>query len=181
MNFEAPFVSIYFGVFLLAFYGWMWRMPAQSTAALKAFPRSVWPGRILIAVSVAWFASNLNQVDLGRFNNLKMALWVAVPLGIFLITQYLPDLLSVRGFCTFCLLAGQSVLVAVRWHGTISQTAVALLVYVLMVECMFLVLYPHFWIRGIQWMEAVPQRRVMALSAGFLISAGLLICGFISL
>ncbi len=181
MNFEAPFVSIYFGALLLAFYVWMWRKPAQSQAAMIAFPRTVWPGRVLIAISVAWFAYNLNQVDLGRFNNLKMALWVAVPLGIYLITQYLPDLLSVRGLCTFCLLGGQSVLVAVRWHGSISQTAVALFVYVVMVKCMFFVLYPHLWIRAVKWMEAEPKRRQGALLSGFAVAAALLICGIVSL
>ena len=181
MNFDAPFVSIYFGVLLLVFYVWMWRMPVPAMAALKAYPRFVWPGRIFIAISVAWFAYNLNQVDLGRFNTLKTALWVVAPVGIFLITRYIPDLLSVRGLCTFCLLAGQSVLVAVRWHGTISQIAVALFVYIVMVECMVLVVYPHFWIRGVKWIEVVPKRRQGTLIAGSGIAFALFICGLISL
>ena len=181
MNFDAPLVSIYFGILLLALYVWIWRMPVQSGALLKAFPRAVWPARVLIAISLVWFAYNLNQVDLGRFNSLKVALWVLVPVGIYLITHYIPDLLAVRGLCIFCLLAGQSVLVAVRWHGSVSQFAVALFLYAVMVKCMFLVVYPHFWIRAVKWMESDSKRRQGALLAGSGIGAILLICGLISL
>jgi len=180
MNVDAPLVSTLFGIFLLLFYGWMWRMPAQADTALRAYPRSVWPARILVAISFAWFAYNLNQVDLGRFNSLKVGLWVLVPVGVYLMTKFIPDLLAIRASCTFCLLAGQPVLVAVRWHGSPAQYVVALFVYILMVTCMFLVVYPHFWYRGLDWLKENPKRRPLPLSIGCALGGILLISGIVS-
>lgn len=181
MTFDAPFISLAFGVVLLVLYGWMILVPQKALAAFRLYPRSIWPGRILVTISVIWFAFNLNQVDLGGFNTLKKALWVLVPVTCYLIVTFIPDLLSVRGFCTFCLLAGKSVLIAVRWQGGPAPIAVALLIYLLMVKCMFLVVYPHFWLRGIDWMEAYPGRRKAMLFLGMAIAVALIVSGFISL
>jgi hypothetical protein len=180
MNFEAPSVAIYFGLVLLALYLWIWLSPVKAFAALKNFPRSTWPAWIFVGISLIWFALNLNQVDLGRFNTLKVGLWAAVPLAFYLIVTFTPDLLAVRGLCTFCLLAGKSVLVAVRWHGSPAQFVIALLVYVVMVKCMFLVVYPHFWIRGVTKVEANPMLKKLSVVGGTLFSVALLACGFLS-
>ncbi|MGA0334311.1 MAG: hypothetical protein ACO3NW_10185 [Kiritimatiellia bacterium] len=181
MNFDAPLVSICFGIFFLLFYGWMWLMPEPSDRALRAYPRSVWPARILVAVSMVWFCYNLNQVDLGRFNDLKTGLWVLAPVGTFLVIHFIPDLLAVRGLCTVALLAGQPLLVAVRWHGSPAQHAVALLIYLLMIKCMILVVYPHLWIRGIDFWTVRPGLRKKLLSGGIFLGLTMLVCGLISL
>ncbi len=178
---SAPFISIYFGLVLLAVYGFSFVKPKAALAAFRAFPRSVWPARVLVAVCLVWFALNLNQVDLGGFNVTKRLLWVAVPLGYYLVTTFIPDLLALRGLCTFCLLAGNSVLIAVRWHGSPAHYAVALLVYLILVKCMFLVVYPHLWFRGLNWLEAATKRLKIALGAGMGLAVVMILCGLISL
>lgn len=180
MNFNAPVVSLSFGVLLLVLYTLMLLAPTKAFNLLRRYPRTVWPGRILIAVSVAWFAYNLNLVDLGGFNYLKKSLWVLGPVAFYLIVKFIPDLLSVRGFCTFCLLAGKSVLIAVRWQEGPASIAVGLLVYAVMVKCMFLVVYPHFWIRGINGLEARPQWQKPLFLAGMGVGIGLIVCGILS-
>ena len=181
MTFDAPFISLAFGVVLFALYGWTMQAPEKALAAYRLYPRSIWPGRILMAISVIWFAYNLNQVDLGGFNTLKKALWVLVPVICYLIVRFIPDLLSVRALCTFCLLAGKSVLIAVRWQSGPAPIAVALLIYLLMVKCMFLVVYPHFWLRGISWLEAKPGRLKPMLFSGMAVAVALIVSGFLSL
>jgi hypothetical protein len=180
MPMTAPYISIYFGLVLLAVYGFSFVKPQTALAAFRAFPRSRWPARVLVAVCLLWFAWNLNQVDLGGFNVAKRLLWVAVPLGYYLVTTFIPDLLALRGLCVFCLLAGNSVLIAVRWHGSPAHYAVALLVYVILVKCMFLVVYPHLWFRGLNWLEAVQGRFKRSLAAGMGLSGVLILCGVIS-
>lgn len=177
----APFISMYIGLVLLAVYAFSFLRPQAAFAAFRAFPRSVWPARALVALCLVWFALNLNQVDLGGFNVAKRLLWVAVPLGYYLITTFIPDLLALRGLCTFFLLAGNSVLIAVRWHGSPAHFAVALLVYLLLIKSMFLVVYPHLWFRGINWLEANTKRRKIWLGAGMGLAAVMIVCGAVSL
>jgi|GEM_PF-1227735 len=180
MNFDAPFVAIYVGVVFLAFNLWIWISPLNAFAALKKYPRTTWPAWVFVGISLIWFALNLNQVDLGRFNTLKVGLWVVVPAAFYLIVTFTPDLLAVRGLCTFCLLAGKPVLVAVRWHGSPAQFVVALLVYIIMIKCMFLVVYPHFWIRGMNKVENSPKLKKLLVTSGTLFSVALLGCGLLS-
>ncbi|MEX2607623.1 MAG: hypothetical protein WD708_09775 [Kiritimatiellia bacterium] len=177
----APFISLYFGLVLLAVYGFSFLKPQTALAAFRAFPRSIWPARVLVAVCLVWFALNLNQVDLGGFNVVKRLLWVAVPAGYYLITTFIPDLLALRGLCTFCLLAGNSVLIAVRWHGSPAHFSVALLVYAVLIKCMFLVVYPHLWFRGLNWLEAGTKRLKASLAAGMALAAVMIVCGVVSL
>lgn len=180
MNFDAPLISLCFGVVLLSLYLWIWLSPSKAFSVLKRFPRTTCPARILMAVSLVWFAMNLNQVDLGRFNVFKIGLWVLMPVTFYLIITLLSDLLAVRGLCTFGLLAGQSILTAVRWHGSAAHIAVALLVYLLMVKCMFLIVYPHFWIRGFTWLEDHPKQKKSAIIAGTGVSSVLIVVGILS-
>ena len=81
MSFSPAAISIAFGLLLVILYAWMWRCPRQADAALRAFPRSVLPARILVSVCLVWFALNLWGVDLGRFNGFKVALFLAAPAG----------------------------------------------------------------------------------------------------
>jgi len=180
MEWSPPLICLLFGIVLTALYGWMALKPRHSGRLLRAFPRSVVPARVLVSISLVWFGLNLWKVDLGGFSPLKNLLFVAVPLAYYLILKYLSDLLAVRGLCTFLLLAGQPVLVAVRWHGTPAHYAVAVLVYLLIVKCMVLVIYPHLWIRGLDWMESRPSRRRFCLSGGFAVALVLIVCGAVS-
>lgn len=180
MFISAPAISIYFGLFLLGVYAWMCLRPEASDRLLRAFPRSVLPARILVSISLVWFAMNLWQVDLGGFNGLKNLLFVAVPVAYFLVLRYTPDLLAVRGLCTFVLLSAQTVLTAVRWHGSPAHCAVAVLVYVLIVKAMILVVYPHLWIRGLNWLKASAGRRKAGLGTGMVVGAAMLLAGSLS-
>lgn len=169
------------GVLLGLLYGWVAWKPASALPALRAYPRTVWPGRVLTAICVVWFAWNLWQVDLGGFNELKKLLVVLVPVGIFLITVFIPDLLSVRGLCVLVLLAGQPLLTATRWSGTPASPAVALFVYVLLIKAMVLVVYPHLWIRGLDWWQNHSELRRSGIVSGAVVAAALLISGLVSL
>jgi len=177
----AATTSLLMGISLLAFYAWVTFKPDTALLALKAYPRTVWPGRIFTAVCLVWFARNLWQVDLGGFNDLKKLLYVAVPVGICLIVVLLPDLLSVRGLCVFFLLAGQPLLIATRWSGTPASLAVALMTYLLLIKSMVLVVYPHLWNRGITWWENHPESRKPGLGAGVLVGCLLVGSGLLSL
>jgi len=177
----AALTSLIFGVSLLGLYAWIALKPESAVSALRAYPRTVWPGRLLTVICMIWFARNLWMVDLGGFNELKKILYVAVPIGIYLIIVFIPDLLSVRGVCVFIVLGARPLLVETRWTGTPASFAVALFVYLLLIKSMFLVVYPHLWIRSVDWWKEHPEYRIPSIAVGGLAGAALTVCGLLSL
>jgi hypothetical protein len=169
------------GVILIGLYLWLWRAPRSADKALRAFPRSVWPARLLALVSVVWFGLNLQQVDLGGFNPAKRALIVLVPLGYFLLIRYLSDLLAVRGLCALVLLGAKPVLTFARWHGTPASLALVIFWYLLILKAMFLMVYPHLWIRGLTRMRDDRKLRNAGAAVGIVIGVVLLAAGLFSL
>ena len=168
------------GLVLMGLYGWMWKAPGQADRLLRAFPRAVWPARVLAVIAVVWFGLNLREVDLGGFNPAKQALWVVVPAGIVLVLRFIPDLLAVRGLCAIVLLAAKPVMTFARWHGTPASLAVVILCYVLIVKAMILMVYPHLWIRGLNRLRDCPRCRVRVSAAGMLVGAALVVAGVLS-
>ncbi len=146
------------GTLLLCLYAWMLLHPVTFRAALSRYPRSRIPGLLLSFLALSGFAWNLWGVDFGGLSILKRLLIPAVPLGWYLITRYLPDLLSVRSLAAVLLLAGNPLLVHTRWQGTPASLLFGVLVYLLVVKSIFLVAYPHLWLRALQWSFQNPRR-----------------------
>ncbi len=178
---SAALVCLALGAVLIAFHLWVLLCPSTARALLDAYPRSIWPGRIFTAICLVWFAYNLWQVDLGGFNVHKRLLYGVVPIGIYLVVTYIPDLLSVRGLCCFMLLAGNPVLTATRWQDTIASVAIGVAVYVLLIASMVLAVYPHLWKRGLQNLYADARRLRIWLYSGMGAGGILLLCGVLSL
>lgn len=172
---------MFIGGLLILVYALLLRCPTLFRRALDAYPRSVWPGRVLTAVALVWFALNLWQVDFGGLSYLKNLLYVLVPLGWWLVVTYIPDLLSVRALSCVLLLAGNPLLVETRWHGSPAQWAIGILVYVVILKCMFLMVYPHFWKRGLAWAYASEGRRTLLAGLGMGLGLVFVILGGMSL
>lgn len=160
----ASLVALILGILLILEAGLLWKAPDRVRGAFMAYPRMRLPAQVLTALCLIWFARNLWLVDFGGFSFLKNGLYLAVPLGWFLIVTYIPDLLAVRALCGLLLLGGNPLLVAVRWQGFPSWV-VGILIYVVMVKAMFLAVYPHYWKRGGVWLFAKPGR-VRTAAAG---------------
>lgn len=169
-----------FAVLLLVLYGWMLAAPTLFQTAMVRYPRSRIPGMVLTFLALLGFAWNLWGVDFGGLSILKRLLIPAVPVGWYLITKYLPDLLSVRGLAAILLLVGNPLLVYTRWQGTPASIVFGILVYIMVVKSIFLVAYPHLWIRGINWTFATPGRARVLASAGITFSFLLLVIAWIS-
>ncbi len=178
---HTPLIAIALGFVLALLYGACLLRPEAARTHLLAYPRQVWPARILMLVALVWFAWNLWQVDFGPFSKFKPVLYAAVPIGWILATTYIPDLLAVRSLCCVLLLAGNPLLIETRWHGSPAQYAIGIFVYLLMVKCMVLVVYPHLWKRGVHWAYAKPGRAKTGFTGGLGVALVLLGCGLASL
>ena len=125
-----------------------WRMPARVRAGLNAFPRSVWPGRILAAIDLVWASYALAQMHLGMFDAWKIHLYWLTPIAIALCILYLDELLSPRALGGLLLLAAGPVLNIARWHPSDWRLVMAALAYLWIAFGLLFLLSP-WWFRRI--------------------------------
>jgi len=122
--------------------------PAAVRRGLTAFPRSIWPGRILAAIVLPWAAIALSQMHLGMFDTWKVHLWWLTPLAIVLCIVYLDELLSVRALGGLLLLAAGPVLDAARWNPSNWRLVVTVIAYLWILFGLLFLLSP-WWFRRI--------------------------------
>ncbi len=122
--------------------------PARIRAGVAAFPRSVWPGRILAAVDLVWAAYELSLMHLGMFDAWKVHLYWLTPIAIVLCVKYLDELLSPRALGGLLLLAAGPVLDIARWHPSQWRLVVTVLAYLWILLGLTFLLSP-WWFRRI--------------------------------
>ena len=120
--------------------------PAWVRQGLRDFPRSVWPGRILLAVDVVWAAVAVNTLHLGGFDAFKIHLYWVAPVCIFLGCVYLDELLSVRALGGLLLLVASPILNAARWNPSEWRLVVTVVTYIWIFFGLVFVLEP-WWFR----------------------------------
>lgn len=120
--------------------------PAKVRAGAMAFPRSIWPGRILAAIDLVWAAYELTQMHLGMFDAWKVHLYWLTPAAIVLCIVYLDELLSPRALGGLLLLAAGPVLDAARWHPSDWRLIVTVIAYLWIFLGLVFLLSP-WWFR----------------------------------
>jgi len=142
--------AIMLGAVKLIGSGWVLGRPAEAMRALKAFPRSVWPGRVLSTVDLVWAAMLLNEMPMGSFDSWKVALYVLCPLAVVLVPIYLDELLSVRALGGLYLLLADPILDTARWHASDLSIIMSVIAYILVIFGIAFVLAPYLLGRLLQ-------------------------------
>ena len=122
--------------------------PARIRAGAAAFPRSVWPGRVLATIDLIWAAYNLTLMHLGMFDAFKVHLYWLTPVAIVLCIVYLDELLSPRSLGGFLLLAAGPVLAIARWHPSDWRLVITGIAYLWILLGLVFLLSP-WWFRRI--------------------------------
>lgn len=155
--------------------------PARLRAGLAAFPRSVWPGRILAAIDLAWAAYELSRMHLGMFDAWKVHLYWLTPVAIGLCVVYLDELLSPRALGGFFLLLAGPVLDIARWHPSQWRLVVTVIAYIWIVMGLVFLLSPWWFRRLTPWLAGRDDKTVRitgtikALLGLFLIALALIV------
>ena len=122
--------------------------PALVRDGLEDFPRSVWPGRLLLAVDMVWAAYAITTLHLGGFDALKIHLYWLAPVCILLGSLFLDELLSVRALGGLMLLVAGPVLGAARWNPSNWRLVVTTFAYLWILVGLLFLLSP-WWFRRI--------------------------------
>ncbi|MCL1910063.1 MAG: hypothetical protein FWG05_03910, partial [Kiritimatiellaeota bacterium] len=72
--------------------------PARAENIFKAFPRSVWPGRVLMTVAFFWGTIWTIVMPFDFLTVLRPYFWILTPLLVLAAWYSIPDLLSCRAF-----------------------------------------------------------------------------------
>jgi len=165
-------LSTAIGVIYLVLHGPMVVFPLRMQAAIRAFPRHDWSGRILAAVAMAWSVYLVREMPMGWFDAYKVWLYVAGPVIYILITLFMEELLAARALGGVLLLGASPVLEAAsapNCPGTEWRLVLVAMAYAWVVAGIALVLAPYRFRKAMAVLAGTEGRcRVLGLvGAGF--------------
>ena len=157
-------ITLILGLLAICGGGFAVKSPETMRSALEKYPRSVWPGRILLAIDMIWSAYAVNQLHLGGFDPLKIHLMWLAPVLIGVGAIYLDELLSVRALGGLLLLAVGPILAAVRDNGLGWGVIISVLCYLWIIAGLFFVLEPWWFRRVFKRFEAPATLRTAGIA-----------------
>ena len=169
-----------FGALLLALGAPGAAAPGAAARAWRAFPRSVWTGRILTVVAMVWTTLWLPFMLLefvpGLTPTLLPWLQVFLPVSIVAICGAPPELLACRSLGLLFVLAPTPLLTAAQYHPSSWRYLVIALAYAMVVSGMFFIARPWLARDAALWTAASPRRtRAVSLALAAL-GLALLLC-----
>ncbi len=162
---ELSTISFLIGLLALVIGGFSLLFPTRIRAGIAAFPRSVWPGRILAGIDLIWVGIELSQMHLGRVDAWKVNLYWLVPIAIFLCINYLDELLSPRALGGLLLLMAGPLLNIARWNPSNWRLVIIVIAYLWILIGMLFLLSPWWFRRLSNWVVGKNDRIVRYLSA----------------
>ena len=151
--------------------------PAPAEKLFKAFPRSVWPGRVIMALCVVWAVIWLVIMPFEFLKILHPYLWIITPLFIAGTWFFIPDLLSCRAFGCLAALVATPMLSAAQWHPSFFRYFIIVYAYALAIFGMYYIALPYLVRDHITWTFAKPLR-TRAVSAALTFLGVILIAGY---
>ncbi len=161
--------------------------PARYRGMAIAFPRSVWPGRILFGVALLWGAIVLYGaldeavVDAYReggntrlWTALRAILPVATPVVYWLVIRFGAQYLAVRGASALALLVANHVVRAADMSVEPVRLVVTTLMYVWVTAAIWFTIAPHHLRDMIGWLMASDSRCRVTCGAGVVLGVVLL-------
>jgi uncharacterized protein YjeT (DUF2065 family) len=143
-----------------------------------AFPRSQTWAWVLTALDLLWAAWIVLRAPLGRFEHLKPAIYVAMPVAFFLVVFFMDELLAPRAAGGLLLLLANPILNAARWHPSPWRLVVTVLCYVWVIAGMVFVLSPYRFRYMVEWATKTPERMRLLGVARLLFGLALLLLGW---
>ncbi len=137
--------------------------PEMVCRGMEKYPRSVWPGRILLAVDLVWSAYGVTQMHLGGFDAMKVHLYWLTPVLIVIGCLYLDEMLSVRALGGLLLLAAGPMLAAARWQPSAWRLVITVIAYLWIAAGLLWLMEPWWFRRMVARMASVAVVRSAGL------------------
>lgn len=166
---HTPIIALVIGVLYLVFAGLMFVKRDLVKQGLAAFPRHAILGKVLAFIAVAWFGYLIFEMNFGRFERARPAVYIGLPYFYWCLIRYLDELLSVRALGGILILGAAPLLDAIRWHESSWRLAITIFIYVMIVKGMVFVAAPYRFRHGVEWMfKTAGRQKICAGLAGAL-------------
>jgi hypothetical protein len=144
--------------------------------ALK-FPRSVWLGRVLMAIAAVWVWIVMYHAATDEWAWARPLIVIGIPVAYWLVIQFGETFLAVRATAALMLLIAKIMVDATDASELASRLVVTVLAYLWVVAAAWMTIAPHQLRDAIQFMMANNTRCRLACSIGAAVGALLLALG----
>ena len=153
-------------------------VPDRFRAASLKFPRSVFWGRVLMALAAVWVGIVMfTAADKDWPSWARPAIVIGVPIVYVLVIKYADQFLSFRGLAVLLLLAAKIMVDAADASNLPSRLVVTTLAYIWVVAAMWMAIVPHLFRDLLGWSMANNTRCRVVCSIGVALGALLLALG----
>jgi hypothetical protein len=176
---QYPAICQIFGILLLALGLPALAAPRPVGALWRRFPRSVWPGRILAVVALAWSALWLMAMPLGPLVILRKYMTILLLVAILAVWFLCEELLSCRAVGALLALSPTLLLSAAQWHTSPLRYIPLVEGYLFAIAGMFVIAQPYHLRDVLHWCAATPGKTrlggiALVLLGALLLAAALL-------
>lgn len=168
--------GIIVGLLLIASHTLALLRPVEVKHFLGAVPRSRPVGMVLLLIAATWTFWLWSKTDLGEFYNLRRPGQIMIPVGFFLLFQFVDEFLASRALGILLLLAASPLLESAFLRPETSRLLLVVLAYVWIILGMTLVGSPHTLRDGIDAVRRNAARWRVAMCAGWAYGVTLLVC-----
>ncbi len=151
-------ICMVFGVLLLALGLPALATPRPVATLWRRFPRSIWPGRVLAALALAWSALWLMAMPLGPLMVIRKYMAVLLVVAIAAVWFLCEELLSCRAVGGLLALSPTLLLSAAQWHPSPLRYIPLIVGYLFAIAGMFVIAQPYHLRDVLHWCAATPGR-----------------------
>jgi hypothetical protein len=151
--------------------------PAKFRERSRKFPRSVFWGRLLLAVVALWCGIVLFRAATGDWAWAQPLVIVGVPVAYWLVINYAEQFLAVRAFAALSLLIAKVVVDAADSSELTARLFVTGLAYVWVVVALWMAIAPHQTRDWIEFFTRTDARCRLACSVGAAVGLVLIALG----
>ena len=144
----------------------------------RRFPRSVWPGRILSVVALAWAALWLLAMPLGPFAVIREPMPILLVVAIAAVWYLCEELLSCRAIGGILVLVPTLLLSAAQWHGSAWRLVPLVVGYLFAVAGMFFIAKPYLLRDALFFLAESPVRTRLAGALSAVVGALFLVAAY---
>lgn len=151
--------------------------PEKFSAEVRKFPRSVWWGRVLMAICALWAGIVMYHAATDDFAWAKPVVVIGVPIIYALVIQYADQFLAIRGVAALLLLIAKVTLNAADVSDSPSRLIVTVLAYLWVCAAVWMASAPHQVRDWINFITKNAARCRAACSLGVIVGAFLVFLG----
>ena len=172
-----PVVAMVLGTFLMATRLPGVIAPAKFREAAVKFPRSVWAGRILMAIVAIWSGYRLFGAAVDEWAWARPVATFGIPVAYVLIIFFGNQFLSVRALAALMLLVANVAVRAADQHESPWRLVVTVVAYIWVVAAIWMAAAPNQFRDVLTWFMADDRRCRTVCGAGLVVGAILVALG----